>query len=373
MIAIFTLIYCLAVWLLFAKLKVVKVSPTSIAAAAVVGVVFIGGIIILWSFGAPNTNQMVVTRYAVQIVPQVKGQVKQIHAEPLQPMKKGDLLFEILPDPFQYSVDQLTAQLAAAQQTVKQSQAGLKVAKASIKQSTANLEAAKTALEISSATEKLNSNAISKLKVVQLEQSFVAAEAAVEQAEAGLEQAEFALKGAEDSRRAVEAQLGNAKFNLEQCTVRAPTDGFVVNWQLREGTMASSIPLAAVGTFVETDDVFLVASFNQNVVTFVEPGNLVDIALRSRPGVVVTGKVEAVIPTTGEGQFVTGGKLISAADIASNGKYAVKISLDDPQSVKDLEMGTPGFVAIYTDRFKPFHIISKVVTRMNAWQYYLLP
>ena len=80
-----------------------------------------------------------------------------------------------------------------------------------------------------------------------------------------------------------------------------------------------------------------------------------------------------MIPTTGEGQFVTGGQLISAADIASQGMFAVKIKLDDPESVKDLEMGTAGMVAIYTDRFTPFHIISRVVVRMNAWQNYLFP
>ena len=373
MIAMFLITYCLIVWLLFAKLKLVKVSPTSIAVAAVVGVVFIGTIVILWSFAAPNTTQVVVTRYAVQIVPQAQGLVKEIHAEPLEPMNKGDILFEILPDPFQYSVEQLTAQLDAAQQAVQQAEAGLKVSTANVTKAGANREAAETALEIANATEKLNPNAISRLKVVQLEQQFVAAEAAVEQAEAGLEQAQFAVKVAEDSVRTVEAQLGNAKFSLDQCTVRAPADGFVVNWQVREGTMTTSLPLAAVGTFVETAEVFVVASFGQNVVTFVKPGDPVDISLRSMPGTIITGTVDAVIPTTGEGQFVTGGQLISAADIASQGMFAVKIKLDDPQAVKDLEMGTAGMVAIYTDRFTPFHIISRVVVRMNAWQNYLFP
>ena len=170
-------------------------------------------------------------------------------------------------------------------------------------------------MEISDATEKLNSNAISRLKVVELEQQFAAAEAGVDRAKAQLEEATFALQAAEDSVTSVEAQLKNAKFNLECCTVRAPSDGFVVNWQVREGTMTATLPFAAVGTFVETTDVSLVASFGQNVVTFVKPDDPVEIALRSQPGRIVTGKVEAVIPTTGEGQFVTSGSLISAAEI----------------------------------------------------------
>lgn len=373
MIAMFVIVYCLTVWLLFTKLKLVKVSPISIAAAVVVGVVVIGAIVILWSFAAPNTKQLVVSRYAVQIVPQVAGQVKKIHAEPLQPIKKGEVLFEIVPDPFQYSVDQLSAQREAARQNVERAAAGLNIAKADLAQAEAQREAAQTALEISDATSKLNENAISRLKVVQLEQQFIATEAGVDRAKAQIIEATFGLQAAKDTVKSVEAQLADARFKLECCTVRAPADGFVVNWQVRQGTMTATLPFAAVGTFVETANVELVASFGQNVVTFVRPDDPVEIALRSQPGRIVTGKVAAVIPTTGEGQFVTSGSLISAADITSDGMFAVKITLDDPQAVKDLEMGTAGMVAIYTDHFQPFHIISKVVVRMNAWQNYLFP
>ena len=91
--------------------------------------------------------------------------------------------------------------------------------------------------------------------------------------------------------------------------------------------MTATLPFAAVGTFVESADVSLVASFGQNIVTFVKPGDPVEISLRSQPGRIVTGKVEAVIPTTGEGQFVTSGSLISAADISS------ELRLSDPDGV----------------------------------------
>ncbi len=50
---------------------------------------------------------------------------------------------------------------------------------------------------------------------------------------------------------------------------------------------------------------------------------------------------------------------------------AVKIRLDDEDAAKNLELGTAGTVAIYTDWGKPFAIISKVSVRMQKWIYYL--
>jgi multidrug resistance efflux pump len=52
---------------------------------------------------------------------------------------------------------------------------------------------------------------------------------------------------------AVEAQLGNARFNLAQCKMKAPADGYLVNWQVQVGTMLT--PLAAAGTFIDTSSI----------------------------------------------------------------------------------------------------------------------
>ncbi|MEO9594645.1 hypothetical protein [Rhodopirellula bahusiensis] len=47
--------------------------------------------------------------------------------------------------------------------------------------------------------------------------------------------------------------------------------------------------------------------------------------------------------------------------------------MDDTEAAQRLAVGTSGNVVIYTDHGKAFHVISKVVIRMNAWLYYLLP
>nr|WP_247642344.1 biotin/lipoyl-binding protein [Brucella sp. NVSL 07-0026] len=51
---------------------------------------------------------------AVAITPQVSGQVIRVAVGPNQPVKEGDLLFEIDPQPFQIELDQAKANLAQA-------------------------------------------------------------------------------------------------------------------------------------------------------------------------------------------------------------------------------------------------------------------
>ena len=53
----------------------------------------------------------------------------------------------------------------------------------------------------------------------------------------------------------------------------------------------------------------------------------------------------------------------------STGRYAVRINLDDLDT--SIPQGAGSTVAVYTQRGKPFHIITKVVMRMQAWLGYL--
>ncbi len=80
------------------------------------------------------TPRVVTTQYVIQLVPYVKGQVTKVHAKANVPIKKGDLLLEINPAPYQYALDQAVAQLQVSQEGLKQAEAGVNVAKAGVAQ-----------------------------------------------------------------------------------------------------------------------------------------------------------------------------------------------------------------------------------------------
>jgi multidrug resistance efflux pump len=428
MIAFLTIVYTGIVVLLF-RLKLLRPRPFPIACVVLAGILLLGGIVVAWMQCAPLSGRVVTTQYVVQLVPYVKGQVRKVYAQANQPVKKGDVLLEIDPEPYQYKLNQLQAQLQASQENVKQAEAGVAAAaanvakaRAGINQAQATLDETKAALanaraalnkakaqddlakteeQIALNLRKMDAGAISTLKVTQATQNRAAADAGVSQAEAGVTQAQateqqaeaglaaaqsawqqtqsadrqaaFALKVAQSDVPAVQAQLDDARFNRTQCRMTAPADGYVVNWQVQEGTMLVPMPMAAAGTFIDTSETVVVASFPQNYLTNVEPGNEVEVVLDPYPGRLFRGKVENVIEATGEGQFAPSGQIPSAARVGSQGLLAVKIRLTGEAVPPTLPLGAGGTVAIYTDRGKPVHIISKVTIRMKKWLLFVLP
>jgi multidrug resistance efflux pump len=370
MIALITILYVAVIVLVF---KVFKVPPRPwpIALFVTAGVLMIGAIVVFWTLAAPISERAVVSRYVIQVVPWVKGKVLNIPAKPNVLLKKNSVLFRIDPAPFQDAVNQAQGQLNLTESNVLELQAAIQLAKASIAKANADVAATKFHYEEDVTLQKQNLGAISQLKFEKDKEDYAAAQASLQQATAGLLQANMALQAGKNAVTSANAELASAKFNLTQCTVPAPCDGFVTDWQIRDGSMANPISLAAVGTFIDTSDTFIIASYPAEELIHVKPGQDVELAFKSRPGWLFHGKVENILEATGEGQFTPGGKLPSAAQVGSPGLLAVKIRLDDAEQAAALALGTPATVAIYTDWGKPFAMISKVVIRMHKWLYFL--
>ncbi len=151
----------------------------------------------------------------------------------------------------------------------------------------------------------------------------------------------------------------------------APVDGQVVNWQIRENIPVARWRFASNGTLLDFSDTAVISVFPQNLLKNVRPGNEVELIFKRLPGVIATGTVEAVAPYTGEGQVVASSRIPTASSIGSQGYLAARIRLDDEELARSLPLGASGTVAIYTERGKPLHLISKIAIRMADWINYL--
>jgi multidrug resistance efflux pump len=146
MIAFLVTVYVAVVLTLF-KLKLLKPRPYPIAMVILAGILMLGGVVVAWTQYAPMSSNLVTSQYVVQLVPyDVKGYVKKVYAKANEPLKKGDPLLEIDPAPYQYTVNQLEAQLRAAQANVKQSQASLDAAHASARKADDAVQQAQAAV-----------------------------------------------------------------------------------------------------------------------------------------------------------------------------------------------------------------------------------
>ena len=328
MIALLTIIYASFYLLFFKKLKLFQESVRNISIFVGVGVVLIGAIVYAWWTFAPTTVDGRVYNYVIPIVPNVKGQVIEVPIEPLVATKKGDVLYKIDPTPYQFAVDNLVA-------SIDQAKAQRRLAEIEVKR-TAGLVRASAG------------------------------------AQSELDRWKAELAGAEASIVSLQAQLGNAQWQLDETIVRAPHDGYVVNLQLRPGNYVTSMPVAAAMAFVSDETHEIAASFSQSAIRQINIGDPVEMVFAFKPGRIYTGKITHIISASGAAQLSASGIIPTVTGAPVTARWAVRVGFDDPEEAAEIpQSAAASNLAVYTQKGKPVHVISKVVIRMSAWTGYL--
>ena len=131
--------YGLACWLVFKKFKLVPVTTYTICTAILGGIGILVMLFILLSVYHPVSHDGRMYTYIVQIVPNVRGTVIEVPVEAGKPVRKGDMLFRIEPQPFQIEVDRLQALLASKNVAVARLSEQLAAAQAATSEAKANL------------------------------------------------------------------------------------------------------------------------------------------------------------------------------------------------------------------------------------------
>ncbi len=168
------------------------------------------------------------------------------------------------------------------------------------------------------------------------------------------------------------ADLANAQWNLDQTAVYAPANGYAVNVQLRPGSFVTALPVAPALSFVE-ETYQVIALYQQNELTMVEPGNEAEIALAMYPGRVIKAKVDSIVWAQGQGQVAQSGTLPQTGSYPQvAGRFPVKLDVADQDRDLFLAAGALGDGAIYTDHIAAIHIIRKVVVRVGSITNYLI-
>ena len=141
-------IYAFFVWLIFIKFKWLPWNIVSQVICAVIPVIALTCLVLYLNVVAPSSAEVRVIKKVVQILPQVRGRVIEVPAEGNRPMKKGDVLFKIDPTPYQLTVNELEAQLAAAQASGRELEESLKAATAKVAESRGGVVQARAGVEV---------------------------------------------------------------------------------------------------------------------------------------------------------------------------------------------------------------------------------
>ncbi|MCS2169872.1 HlyD family secretion protein [Scandinavium sp. TWS1a] len=352
----------------------IPLNKWTVPTAVLGGVIFITIIILLMNYNFPFSDMGKQAYRTVPIVSQVRGRVIDVPVKPNTLLKEGDVLFRIDPTIFQAKVDDLRAQVKEASQNALSLDSGLDQAQADLNKAIADRDKAQR--EYSRYSEGHAKGAFSDQMVDTRRQTYKATDAAVVAARAQVEEAKNNLNsvvhGQNTKVASLLAQLNKAEFKLENTVVRAPSAGYVSTVGLRVGTMSTALGLAPVMTFIpleaDSKDTY-VAAFRQNAIQRLQTGYKAELLFPSIPGTVFSGEVVEVLPAIGESQFQGQGKLLTTADVTNQGRVLVKVKATDPR-LKDyhLPQGTQVEIAVYSDHFKDFALIRKILIRMSSWE-----
>lgn len=367
-------IYGFFVWLIFIKLEWLPWNTRSQVVVVVIPIVGLTTLILMLNIFAPSSADVRVIKYVVQVVPQVRGRVIEVPVEPNRAVQKGAVLFRIDPTPFELQVRVLEAQLANAEGGVKTLNEELRAAAARTASVRTKQELARervvqnSELAASGAGDRFAlEEAVATAKDLEAQlRSSIAEQAQIRAhlgATVGDDQAEIAE---------IKAQLANARWELSQTIFYAPSDGTVINLQLRPGQMATALGQLPVMTFVE-DQFQVIALFDQNELHEVHAGDAAEIALETYPGRIIKAQVDSIVWAQGQGQVAMSAMLPQTGGTPlPPGRFAVRLRIAERDHALFLAAGAAGHGAIYTRSGHHIHILRKVILRIGSYMNYLI-
>ena len=321
-------LYLVALWAVFSKFKLVRWGWLSGTISLLVGGFILATFLALFNYLTPS-GRVTVTGRVVEVTPNVTGQIVTIPVKPNVPVKANDVLFQIDPAPFQYTVAQLQASLAGAKQQAE-------ILKSNCEQATANVAGLTAQVAFNT---KRNAD-IQKLAEEGADTQFQAqdrqnqsetTQAQLNVAKAAQQSAKLAMDsqigGVNTTVAQLQAQLDNAEWELAQTAVRAPADGYVTVVALTVGDRA--LQARSAMSFIVENEITIVGMFSQNGFQTIKSGTPVDIVFDNAPGLIYHAKITGIPKGVGQGQIAASGTLARTTALGGASVFPAEITDSD--------------------------------------------
>jgi membrane fusion protein (multidrug efflux system) len=282
---------------------------------------------------------------------------KSLELDPKNPetfVLKGDVLFEVDPEPLRAALAQASAAVDSARLSVLQARAAYGLAQA--QQQAAEVEAA---YQKDNLDRQLGLAAKGVATSTSVDDVRHTADKAAEQLAAARQSVAAALaalgdsvSGDVDAHPAAAAALAardRAAYNLAAATVRAPADGVVYqSTGFRPGLYVS--PGASLFTIVETGAPWIDANLKETELVDVRPGQTADIAFDVDPDVHLKATVESIGAGTGAEFSLLPAQNATGNWVKVTQRIPVRLKLETPGADVLLRSGMSAQVAIDTGR-----------------------
>lgn len=305
----------------------------------------------VWHASEDRPNPEKLTLYGNVDIRQVelafKGseRIKKMLAREGENVKKGELLATLDTEKFEANVQLRQAQLSAQEQILARLEAGSR--KEEIGKAKAELDAAEIDAENSERTYLRLKNLAGRhfISEQQVDDAKAAMDAANAKSRAANEVLRLAILGprkedVRQARSALEADraaLHEAKLDLMDANLYAPSDGVIQDRILEPGDMAS--PQKPAYTLALTNPLWVRAYVRESDLGRIRPGMKAMVMTDSYPGKEYSGWVGYISPTA---EFTP--KSVETPDLRSSLSYQVRIYVCNPKN--ELRLGMPATVSV---------------------------
>ena len=292
-----------------------------------------------------STDNAYVNANRIEIAAQVSGPVTQVWIRDQQPVKYGEVLFQIDAQPYQLAVDAAEAQLELAYQGSSSDRAAVAAARAQVAQRTAELKNAQS--EEQRALELTKQKLISRQNAETVQTEAQTAAAAVKAAEANLTQAESALGKAGPQNaavRAAAAKLAQARLDLSHTKVTAPASGYIANFEIRPGSMVQAgVPIF---TIIGDNEYWVDANFKETELKRVRPGQKATIVVDMYRDHEFKGEVQSLSGGAGQAFSLLPAQNATGNWVKVTQRVPVRVRVLDPDPNYPLRIGTTATVRV---------------------------
>jgi membrane fusion protein (multidrug efflux system) len=282
---------------------------TLLMSAGILAVAVAAGFFWLRGGRYASTDDAYVHASKLMVTTDVSGIVSSIEVHEGQIVRAGDVLFRVDPRQFQIALDNANANLAQTVLTIE-------AMKRDYRRILSDVAAQQAQVDLDQVTYEryatlVTSDVVSRANY---DQARFTLDADKNRLQSLREQAsvQIARLGGDPDIETTrhpqylqaKAQVDEAQRQLDHAVVCAPYDGIVTQVDaLQRGTylVSQTAALTNVGAIalVSTDNVWVDANMKETDLTYVAPGNHVDVAVDTYPGVVWSGTVESVAPASG--------------------------------------------------------------------------
>ncbi len=297
-----------------------------------------------------STDNAYVQQDKVAVSAEVAGRVVRVTVRENQRVKKGDLLFEIDPEPYRIAVAQADAAIANAQVQLQTLQTSYVGTGADIQAARDQVQAAQE--DYARQAELMRRGFTTRARLEQSQHALEQGRAALQRANADAAEAKSrlatgaAVPGENPQIAAARVQRQKALLDLSRTRVYAPADGVVSQSERLQVGQQMMTGLPAV-TIVTSDRSWIEANFKETDLDRMRVGQCAELSFDAYPGLKLKGHVASIGAGTGSEFSVLPAQNANGNWVKVTQRVPVKVRLEGFDPDYPLRVGATATVTVH--------------------------